>query len=500
MRDGDSKVKTKVKPTAENEVELSVEIPVETVAKAYDRTVARLRGELQLPGFRKGRVPAALVVRHYTADLIRHEVLEDAIPEWGDAALKDAGLYDDAVGTFDLDAGPLDETASYSFSLKVQTMPVAKLGEYKDLTVPRRSVDVAEGQIDAQLTMLQERLAALQPVEDRAVRDGDFVLIDLEGSRDGEPIEGAQGADQMFEVGRGNLIPGFEEALVGLQRGEEKTFDVTFPDDYQAEHLAGTPATFSVKVKEIKEKVVPDLDDAFAADVSEFETMDELRADVRARLEAAAEAGAEREFKAAAVEKVVENATIAVPSTMVDRAAHRLYHQLEERVGEQGLTMDAYLGVLEKTPAQIEEEMRPQAEFVIKRQLVLEAIAAEEKLEVTDDDILAAVKRDAEALGRDHLQLLKDLRESGRQEALRAEMLVAKAVDLVAESSVAVAMTEAEEAAAEDAAEAAEAAEETADEAAAEVAEAGGEAPAEATDEASAEAADEAAEAAGSAG
>jgi trigger factor len=450
-------VKTNVNPTAENEVELSVEISVEAVAKAYERTIARLRGELQLPGFRKGRVPPALVITHYTPELIRHEALEDAIPEWGDEALRHAGLYDDAVGTSDLQAGPLDETAAYSFTLKVQTMPVPALGEYKGLEVPKRSAEVADGQIDAQLSMLQERLASLQPVEDRAVKVGDFVLMDLEGSRDGEVIEGAQGTDQMFEIGRGNLIPGFEEALVGGQRGEEKTFDVIFPDDYQAEELAGQPATFKVNVKEIKEKIVPDLDDAFAADVSEFETMDELRADVRSRLQAAAEAGVEREFKVAAVEKVVGNAAVTVPSTMIDREAHRLFHQLEERVGEQGLTMEVYLGVLEKTHEQIEEEMRPQAEFIIKRQLVMEAIAAAEKLEVTDDDILEMVKRDAEALGRDHLQLINDLRESGRQEALRAEMLVAKAVDFVAESSVVVPMTAAEEAAAEDAAEAGDA-------------------------------------------
>jgi trigger factor len=180
--------------------------------------------------------------------------------------------------------------------------------------------------------------------------------------------------------------------------------------------------------------------------------MDELRNDVRERLQSAAEAGSEREFRAAAVEKAVEHATLAVPSTMIDREAHRLYHQLEERVGEQGLTMEVYLGVLQKTEEDIEEEMRPQAEFIIKRQLVLEAIAQAEALEVTDDDITEVVKHDAEALGRDYLQLLADLEKSGRREALRDEMLVAKAADFVAEASVPVPMTEAEIAAAEESA------------------------------------------------
>ena len=304
-RDGESRVKTKVDPTAENEVQLTVEVPAETVRKAYDRLVAKVRGEMVLPGFRKGRVPMNLVIQQVGADYLRAETLEDAIPEWGDEALREAGLYDDAVGTSDLKAGPLDETADYTFSIKVQTMPVPKLGEYKGLEVPQRVVEVTEAQIDAQLAMLQERLAKLEPVEDRAVQTGDFVLMDLEGSQDGELIEGAQGADQMFEIGRGNLIPGFEEALVGAQRGEEVVFDVTFPDDYQAEELAGQPATFKVNVKEIKAKIVPELDDAFAADVSEFDTLEELRTDIRTRMEAAAEAGVRREFRATAVDKAV---------------------------------------------------------------------------------------------------------------------------------------------------------------------------------------------------
>jgi trigger factor len=447
-------VKTTVNPTGDNEVELSVEIPAEAVKKAYDRAVAKVRGEMQLPGFRKGRVPVDLVIQNVGADFIRSEALEDAIPEWGDEALRESGLYDDAVGTSDLQVGPLDEALDYSFSLKVQMMPTPTLGEYKGLEVPKREIAITDDQVSAQLAMLQERLASLEPVEDRPVQHGDFVLMDFAGTADGEPIEGADGTDQMYEIGRGNLIPGFEEAVVGVERGTETSFDITFPDDYHAEHLAGKPASFNVTVKEVKAKVVPDLDDAFAADVSEFETMDELRADVRQRLEGAGEAGAQRDFRAAAVEKAVEHATMTVPPTMIDREAHRLFHQLEERVGEQGLTMEVYLGVLQKTEEDIEEEMRPQAEFVIKRQLVLEKIAEAESLEVTDEDITEVVKSDAEALGRDYLQLLADLEKSGRREALRDEMLVAKAADFVADSAVAVPMTEAEEAAAEESADA----------------------------------------------
>lgn len=448
-------MKTKVTPTVENEVELSVEIPAEDVKRAYDRMVAKLRGDLELPGFRKGRVPVALVESHFGADLIRGEALEEAIPEWGDEALRDAGLWKDAVGTSDLQVAPLDETADYTFSLKVQTMPTPTLGEYKGLEVPKREIEIGDVQVDAQLAMLQERLAKLDAVEDRAVENGDFVLMDFEGTADGEAIEGAQAKDQMYEIGRGSLIPGFEEAVIGIERGAETTFDITFPEDYHAEHLAGKPASFKVAVKEIKKKVVPDLDDAFAADVSEFETMDELRADVRQRLQAAADAGAERDFRAAAVDAASANATVTIPSTMIDREAHRLFHELEESVGQRGLTMDVYLELLGKKAEEVEEDLRPQAEQIIKRRLVLEAIAKQENLEASDDDIAEAVKHDAEIIGRDYLQLLAELRESGRQEALRDELLVAKAVDLVAENAVAVPMSEAE-AADEDAADAAE--------------------------------------------
>lgn len=429
-------MKTTIRPTGENQVELTVEVPAEAVRRAFDRTVARLRSGYQREGFRKGRVPVALMLQDLGVDYVRGEALEDAIPEWGDQALRESGLWEDAVGTTDLKVGPLDENADYSFTLTVQTMPTPELGEYKGLRVPRRSVEVREEQVDAHLALLQERLASLRPVEGRPVQAGDFVLIDYRASRDGEPVEGVEGRDQMVEVGRGRLLPEFEEALPGTAVGEEKTFDVTFPDGEEAGELAGQTVTFAVTVKEIKEKAVPELDDAFAADVSEFETMDELRADIRRRLEAAAEAAAQREFREAAVDRAVANAAVSVPSTMVERETERLYHRLEQRVGEQGLTMDVYLQLLQKTREEVEEELRPQAEALIKRQLVLEAIAEAEGLSVSDDEIAEVVKRDAELLGRDHLQLLADLEKSGRREALRAEMLLAKAADFVAGQAV----------------------------------------------------------------
>jgi trigger factor len=434
-------VKTDVTPGAENEVVLAVEVEKDDVQRGYERTLARLRGELQLPGFRKGHVPRQLVIQTLGEDYIRGETLNDALPEWYDRALGEAAV--DAVSMPDLDLDDFDPAEPFTFRATVQVRPTPTLGQYKGLEVPKRAAEVTDVQIDAQLAMLQERFATLQPVEGRPVTKGDFVLLDLEGSRDGEPIEGAQANDYMAEVGRGQLIPGFEEALEGVMHGEEKIFDVTFPDDYQSEDLQGQPATFKVTVKEIKEKVVPALDDQFAADASEFETIAELRDDVRRRMMTAAEASVEHDFRAAAVEAAVANATVSIPPAMVEREAHHLYHELEESVGERGLTMEVYLGVLEKTPEDVEKELAPRAEQLVKRRLVLDAIVAAEGLEVTDDQLRERIKADAELLGRDANQLVLDVYKSGRQDMLRDEMLMAEAVGFVAENAVAVPADEA---------------------------------------------------------
>ncbi len=436
-------MKTEVKPGAENEVVLAVEVPADDVKRLYERTLSRLRGEMQLPGFRKGHVPQALVLQHLGEDYIKGEALNDALPEWYDRALTESEV--DAVSMPDLDLDDYDPAGTFAFRATVQVKPTPVLGQYKGLEVPKRAPEVTDAQVDAQLAMLQERFATLQPVEGRPVVKGDFVLMDLEGSAEGELIEGAQASDYMAEIGRGSLIPGFEEALEGVMHGEEKIFDVTFPADYQAEELQGKPATFKVKVKEIKEKVVPELDDQFAADASEFETIAELRDDIKARMTTAAEGAVEHDFRAAAVEMAVANATVTIPPAMIEREAHHLYHELEESVGERGLTMDVYLGVLEKTPEEVETELAPRAEALVKRRLVLDAIVAAEGLEVTDEQLRARIVEDAEVLGRDGNQLVLDVYKSGRQDLLRDEMLMAAAVGFVADNAVVVAVEESEE-------------------------------------------------------
>jgi trigger factor len=450
-------VKTKVEPAAENEVQLSVEIPADAVKAAYERAVSKLRAGLELPGFRKGRVPRTMVVQHYGEELVREQALEDAIPQWGDMALREAGLYDDVVGTSDVSAEPLDETSDYSFSVHVQLMPKPELGQYKGLEVPQRTVEVTDEQVDAQVALLQERLATLKPVEDRPVELGDFVLMDVDSICEGTPIADAQVRDQVFQIGVTQLLPGFQEQLIGMSSGGQKTFDLTFPDDYQNPALAGKPAAFTVKAKEIKVKVVPALDDAFAADVSDFATLAELRADLRRRIEAVVAESARREFRLAAIDMAVANAKLSVPRSMIDREAHRMYHELEDDIRGKGISMETYLSVIEKTKQEAEDGMRPGAEHVLRQRLVLEAIAAAENFVVTDDELTAAIKHDAEVVGGDYLKMLADLRKSGRLEQVRDEVLVRKTIDFLADQSVPVEMTEQEAEEAEPAGAAAEA-------------------------------------------
>jgi len=431
-------VRTEVKPVAENEVMLEIEVPEDEVQRRYDQTLTRIAREASVPGFRKGKVPRQIILNRLGDEYVRNETLQKFLPDWYDAALHDSDV--DAVSLPELDLSEFKVGVPFTFTAKVQVRPTPTLGRYKGLEVSRRSVEVTDGQVEAQLAMMQERFASLKPVEGRAVEPGDFVVVDLQGSAGGAPIEGANVTNYMVQVGAGQLIPGFEDNLVGIGAGEHKEFEVTFPDEYSVEELRGKPATFAVDVKEIKEKVVPALGDEFAQEVSEFDTLDELYVDIRGRLQRAQEAAAEREFRSRVVDAAVAEASLQVPSAMVDREAHNLFHDLETSVGEQGLTMEVYLKAIGKTEEEIEEELKPRAEMNVRRRLILDAIRAAENVQVSDDDVRERIKADAELIGRDGDQLVIDVYASGRQGIIRDELLMARTVDLLVESAVATEM------------------------------------------------------------
>jgi trigger factor len=427
-------VKTEVKTVAENEVELAVEVPQADVQAMIERTIRRLNQESSFPGFRQGKAPRAVVVQRYGQEYIDSQTLNDFLPEWYGAALDEADLY--PVSSPEIDFEAFSGDADFAFTAKFSVRPEPTLGQYEGLEVPRRSIAVDDAQVDAQLAMMQERFASLVPVEGRAVLEGDFVQVDFKGTVDGEPIEGAGAEDYMLQVGQGRLIPGFEEALTGVEAGGETEFEVTFPDDYHAEHLRGQKAVFHVKVKEIKEKKVPDLDDEFAKEASEFETLAELRADARERIEAMQETNVEREFRGRCIAAAVENATLSIPEAMIDRQAHGLYHELEGEVGQQGIEMDDYLAMIEKTHEEVEAELRPRAEAIVRQGLVLAAIRDAEGIEASDDDVREYLAAEAQALQRDPTQHILDAHKSGRHDGIRDELVMAKTVDWLVEHSV----------------------------------------------------------------
>ena len=431
-------MKTEVKPVAENEVELAVEVPRDDVEAKVERTISRLARETTIPGFRKGKVPRQIVLSRLGEEYVLNQTLNDFLPEWYESAVDEAELDPVSVPEIDFDFSAFTGREPFAFTAKVQVRPEPVLGQYAGLEVERDEVEITEGQIDAQLAMLQERFASLKPVEGRAAVKGDFVQIDFVGTVDDEPLDGAHAEDYMLEVGEGNLIPGFEEHLVGLEAGSTTSFEVEFPGDYHAEELQGRPVTFAVTMKEIKEKIVPALDDEFATQASEFETLAELRDDLRARMTTARETAVEREYRNRVVEAAVANASVTVPPAMIERQAHELYHELESAVGERGLEMPQYLEAVGKTKEETEAELQPRAEAEVKRGLVLAAIRDAEQVTASDADLRARIKEDAEMLQRDPDQLVLDVYASGRQNLLRDELVIAKTIDFLVEHATAV--------------------------------------------------------------
>ncbi|MDQ4040246.1 MAG: trigger factor, partial [Actinomycetota bacterium] len=309
----------------------------------------------------------------------------------------------------------------------------ATLGEYKGLEVARREGAVEDAAVDAQIEELQERLARLETAEGHAARPGDFVVVDFTGTVDGEEVEGAQARDEMVEVGAARLPDELEAALVGMKAGDEKAIDVPFPDDHRAEQLRGKTATFQVTVKEVKRKDLPELDDEFAGDAAGFDTLDELRALVRAKLEEAEERAVDAEFREAALDAAVAQARVEVPDALVDARAQELWEQLGSTLARQGISKDAYLRISGKTDEQMVEDARPDAEQALRREAVLAAVVEAEGIEPSEDELLAALEHSAQHEDTTPEKLLARLREAGRLETLRRDLAARRAVDFLAE-------------------------------------------------------------------
>jgi trigger factor len=427
-------VVTTVTELPESRVRVQAEVPAEEVERRVAQAAKRLGRNIRVPGFRAGKAPPPVIVQRMGRDAVLDEAVRDSIGAWYTAAIDSARIA--PVGEPDLDLGDLPAHGEpLKFSIEIGVRPKAELGDYKGVEVGKRDPEVGDEALDAEIDRIRERSARLDTV-DRAAGKGDFVVMDYLGTLDGEPFAGGEGRDQMVELGSGRLVPGFEDQLEGAAAGDERTVTVTFPDEYGAPELAGREAAFAVTVKEVKAKELPAVDDDLAAEAG-FDTLDELREDIRTRLEESETARIEAEFREAALDSVVKAAKVDVPDALVEARAREQWDQMLHSLAHQGISRDAYLRIAGEDEDAIVERAKPDAEQALRREAVLAAIIEAEGIEPSDDEMLEAVEQAAgDGPGRaSPKKLLERLKSSGRVETLKEDLAQRKALDLIAESA-----------------------------------------------------------------
>lgn len=409
-------------------MKIDVAIEPDAVAKRVDLAAKQLAGEMKLPGFRKGKVPAQLVIQRVGREAVVEQALRDSLPEWYERALLDSGVV--TVGDPKLDVGDLpDEGEELEFTIEVGVRPSAELGEWRGLEVGRANVEVPDEAVEAELDRLREGFASLAPV-DRPAASGDAVVLDYAGTIEGEPFEGSERRDALVEVGAEEAPPEFDVALTGASAGDQRKADVPFPDDYADEDLAGKTASFVLDVKEVREKNLPEADDEFAAEASEFETVAELRDEIRRRLSEGLEQRAEAEFREAAVDAVAANAKLEIPHDLVHARAHEMWERIERQLAGRGIDPQAYAQMQGKDRHDLIDDAEEDAERSLRREAVLAAVAEDDEIELTDEDLVEAI---GPGEGKNSPEkLLARLRESGRDALLRDEVRMRKAAEAVA--------------------------------------------------------------------
>src|SRR3954452_21025835 len=372
----------------ESRVRVEAEVGPAEVERRMTQAAKLLARNIRVPGFRAGKAPPPVVIKRVGREAVLDEAVRESLGNWYRAAIDDAHVV--PVGEPEVDLGELPrEGEPLRFSIEIGVRPKATLGDYKGLEVGRREPTVPDSAVQEELERLQERAAKLETVERQAQR-GDFVVMDFAGSIDGVPFAGGEGRDQMIELGSGRLVPGFEEQLEGATGGEERTVKITSPEDYQAPELAGREAEFAVTVREVKAKQLPALDDELAAEAG-FDTLDELREDIRARIGESETARIDGEFREAALDSAVKAAQVEVPAALVEARARELWDSMLHSLAHQGINRDTYLRISGRSEEETIEEAKPDAEQALRREAVLAAIADAEALEPTEEEMLEAV-------------------------------------------------------------------------------------------------------------
>ena len=430
-------MKTTVTEQPDSRVEVEVEVGADDVDRKVNSAARALARDMRMPGFRKGKAPPSLVIQRVGRGAVLEQAVRDSLPEWYEQALFDSGIKPVGDPDIEVTSLPEEESEPLAFKFAVGVRPKAKLGEYKGLEVGRPALDVPDEAVDAEIDRMRESMARLETVE-RPAAEGDIAVIDFAGTIDGELFEGGEAHDHLVELGSGSLIGDFEQQLTGAGAGDERTVKVTFPDDYRAEHLAGKDAEFAVTVKEVREKQLPDLDDDFASEATEFDTLDEVREDIRSRLRATLEQQGDEQFRMAAVDAVADAAEVDVPEGIVRSHAEDRWQQVERQLASRGMDPAMYLQMQGKTREELIEESMPDAERDLRREAALDAIADAEEIEPTEEEMVEALAHSAEHERTTPEKLLERLRKNGRDSLVRADLRTRGAIDVVVESAKAV--------------------------------------------------------------
>ena len=423
-----------VEKLEKNMAKLTVEVPAEQFEAALKTSYNKNKNKFNIPGFRKGKAPQAMIERMYGVGVFYEDAVDEAINASYPDAAKESGL--EIVSRPEISIEQVEKGKSFIYVATVATKPEVTLGEYKGIEVEKAKPEVTDADVEAELKKVQEQNSRLVSVEDRAVADGDQTVIDFEGFVDGKAFEGGKAGDYTLVNGSQSFIDTFEDQLIGKNIGEDVEVNVTFPAEYHAAELAGKPATFKVKIKEIKMKELPELNDEFASEVSEFETLEAYKEDVKNKLAETKQAQATAENENNVVQKVVDNAQMDIPAPMVDEQVRNMIEDYARRLQSQGISFDQYLQFTGSTIEQLQEQMRPQAELRLRTRLVLEAVVAAEKIEPSDELVEAEIKKMSENYKMDAEQIKTIMGEAGMAQ-MKADMAVQEAVDfLVAEAKL----------------------------------------------------------------
>ncbi len=415
-----------------NEGVLTFEVSVEEFDNALDQAFKKVVKEVQVPGFRKGKMPRPIFEKRFGVESLYQDAIDLMLPNAYSNAIDETGIF--PVDRPEVDVEQIEKGKPVIFTATVTVKPEVKLGEYKGLEVEKIDTTVTDEDIEEELKLLQEQNAELVVKEEGKVEEGDTVVIDYEGFKDGEPFEGGKDENHSLEIGSNQFIPGFEEQLIGHESGEDVEVQVTFPEEYHAEDLAGKEAVFKVKIHEIKYKEVPELDDEFAKDVDEeVESLEQLKEKTKKRLEEQKETDADTELRETLINLATENAEIDVPEAMVDSELDRMMQEFEQRLQMQGMTLDIYFQFSGQDENALREQMKEDAEKRVRTNLTLEAIAIEENLEATDED----VQKDMEEMAKMYNLEVENVVEmlGGNTDLVKDDLKIKKAIDFLVEHS-----------------------------------------------------------------